>query len=110
MVLEDQADAAPLRGHMTTGLRVVEHLAVELYPALDGDEAGKRAEERGLAGAVWAKDGDRLALVDVEPHIEGEAVAADYDLGVQALAPCQRPQAPTGIAGETGSRLRASTH
>src|SRR6185312_13424800 len=46
-----------------------EAVAAEADLARIGNEAGDRVEERGLARAVQADDGDELAFLDVDAHL-----------------------------------------
>ena len=70
--------------------------------AIGRDDAGDRLQERGLAGAVGAEQGDDLALVDLEVdaeehlhvavgHVEARGRAAASSLARLALAAASRP-------------------
>ena len=53
------------------GVRLADRPAVEM--TMSGghrQQPGDRAQERALAGAVGADDGDRLALVDLDVDVE----------------------------------------
>ncbi len=73
-VLEGPADAEAgprIRGEAGDVLAAVEQLAFGRPVA-----AGNAVDDRGLAGAVRADDGEQLALVDAEAHIGQRADAA----------------------------------
>ena len=60
---------------ISCGVLCADRLAVEHHALGRGRQrAGNRAQKRGLAGAVGADDGDRLALldghIDVEQRLE----------------------------------------
>ena len=80
VVLEHDADRAPLGRH-EHALAVVEHHTVELdAAAVDGDETGERAQERRLARAVRAEDRDRLALGRLQLGVEIERSERERDV------------------------------
>ena len=70
--------------------------------------AGDGADERGLAGAVGADDGDDRALVDVERHVvERLRVAVEDDRGSRPRA-SHAPRRRDRTATTAGSRTTAS--
>src|SRR5262249_59575196 len=85
-LLEDIAEAAPLRRQVDAGR------SVEQDPAIDGNtaaigpvEAGDPVEDRGLAGARGAEQSEDAACIDLQVNLEGEIAellsGADIDSG-----------------------------
>lgn len=67
VVLEHDSDGAVRRGDERRCGRIVEDRpGQDDAPPVELFEAGKRAQRRGLAGAVWAVQGERLAAVDLQ--------------------------------------------
>ncbi len=109
MILEHEAGAPSLGGHMHALARVLEDLAVEHDAPLHLVEAGQRPQERGLARTVGTEHRNGLARCGREGDIEREAIAPDPDRGIQChSAPSQRSRMPARIATDTTSRMRLS--
>ena len=114
MVLEDDAHRPPLGGQVHARPRVVEDGAVELDAASgERPQPGQGPEERRLAGAVGTDDGQGLAGLDGQGHVEGEAVEVEPHLrpqthgGRQAhRAVSHRSRRPMSTPRETASRTR----
>jgi hypothetical protein len=71
VVLEDEADVAPLDGE------IVDALAADVDVAGGGHfQAGDHAEHGGLAAAAGAEEGDQLAVLDGQVDVlDGDHVA-----------------------------------
>ena len=84
IVLEHDADRSALGRHEDAGA-VVEDRAVELDPtAVEREQPGERAQERGLAGTVRSEDRDRLTVGGGEQRVERERAELQADLCVEA--------------------------
>ena len=117
VVLEDDADPAPLRRRPDAGRGVVEHAAAEPDVAAgERHQPGERAQQRRLAGPVRPEHGEDLAGHRVDRGVELEAAVPRQHLGVQsgwtghATGPdrTMRSRRPTRIATDTSSRTSDS--
>ena len=81
VVLEDEADTAPLGRDVDAGLAVEQHRAVELDPpALGAREAGDGAQHRCLAGPGRPHERHRLAADrELDGYAEGTTGNVDCE-------------------------------
>jgi len=71
IVLKDETDRPPLGGDVLAGCGVFENVPVELYaPGIKGNKTRHGPEERGLPRTVRPQQGNDLARVYRELHVE----------------------------------------
>ena len=76
---------------------------------VDGDEPRDRGEQRRLAGAVRAEEGDRLPGLGPQRDREPERAPSQPDVEVETHAPSHRSRRDTSTTTEmtTSTRLSA---
>ena len=84
VLLEHDADRPALGGDEHPASGIVEHLAIELHlPAVEREQAGDGAQQRGLARPVRAEHRQHLAAGDRELDVEIERADTDAEPGLQ---------------------------
>jgi hypothetical protein len=84
VALEHHADRPALGGHVCARRGVFENDIVEDdRTARDGDEAGDRAQQRGLARAVGTEHGNDLAGIGPQRDREVERAEPQLDVGAK---------------------------
>jgi hypothetical protein len=87
IVLKHKTDRPPLSGDVEVGGGILEDFSVQDdVPRAKRNQARERPEQGGLSCPVRPEEGNDLAFVDREPHVEVERPERELDGRVKAHA------------------------